>query len=692
MNKPLHKLKNQTNNYKKRKTYRSIIEKRYKVLMIIIIVLLIIILGSLFYVQVIKHDYYVKKVDTLTNNVILGSSAPRGRIYDRNGKVLVDNEAIKTIVYKKQSGVGTKEEIEMAYFVAELVDINYTNLSLYNLKNFWLKNNPELGNKKITSEEWKKLSERKLTSEDILKFKIDRITDDDLDSYNDNDKKAAYIYYLMNNGYSYEDKIIKRNATDIEYAMIAENSNKLIGFFSKLDWERTYPYGNTFRTILGNVSTSTSGVPKELKDYYLAKGYRLNDRVGISYLEYQYEDLLKGTKDKFLITNTGENKLYEEGSRGNDLVLTIDIDLQQEIEKILEKQLISAKKYPNTENYNHSFVIITDPNNGEILAMAGKQIVFKDGEYKFYDYTPGVFTTSVVAGSSVKGVSHLVGYQTGALQIGEVRNDSCIKIAATPAKCSWTYLGNINDIEALKQSSNTYQFRTAIKVGKGIYQENQPLSLDKEAFNIYRNAFKEFGLGTLTGIDVPNENIGYIGSSTATGQLLDFTIGQYDTYTPIELSQYISTLANGGARIAPHLLKAVYYPTKDKLTNLNYEVEVKVLNKVNFDSKYIDRVKLGFKAVLEPYGTGYGYIDIKHNPAGKTGTSEGFVDTNNDGMIDTETISNIFVGYAPFDNPTVTFTVVSPNIYTKKASSSVQTLVNRYITQEVSKKFFEIYQ
>lgn len=692
MPKHLKKLKNQTNNYQKKKTYKSIIEKRHIVLIIVTSILLSILIISLFYVQIIKQEFYLKKVDTLTNNVVLGNTAPRGRIYDRNGNVLVDNEAIKTIVYKKQSGVSTKDEISMAYFIAENIDINYSSLSLYNLKKFWLKNNPELGNKKISATEWKDLSERRLTLDDILKLKIERITDSDLENYNDIDKKAAYIYYLMNNGYAYEEKVVKRNVTDIEYAFIAENADKLNGFFSKLDWERTYPYDNTFRTILGNVSTSSSGVPKELKDYYIAKGYRLNDRVGISYLEYQYEDLLKGTKDKFLITNHGENKLYEEGSRGNDLVLTIDINLQQEVEKILEIELIKAKGYPNTENYNHSFVIITDPNNGEILAMAGKQIVFKDGEYKFYDYTPGVFTTSVVAGSSVKGVSQLVGYQTGALKIGEIRNDSCIKIAATPAKCSWTYLGNINDIEALKQSSNTYQFRTAIKVGKGVYQENQPLSLDKEAFNIYRNAFKEFGLGTLTGIDVPNENIGYIGSSTATGQLLDFAIGQYDTYTPIELSQYISTIANGGTRIAPHLLKAVYYPTKDKLTNLKYEAEVKILNKVNFDSTYIDRVKLGFKAVLEPYGTGYGYINIKNKPAGKTGTSEGFVDTNNDGIVDTETISNIFVGYAPFDNPTVTFTIVSPNVYTKKASSSVQTLVNRYITQEVSKKFFEIYQ
>ena len=580
----------------------------------------------------------------------------------------------------------------MAYFIGILIEVNYQYLSDYHLKNFWIKNNKEASNKKITEDEWKDLEERRITSEDILNKKIERITDEDLSIYKDVDKEAAYIYYLMNNGYSYQEKTIKDDdVTEEEYALVAENSSKLKGFYTTIDWERYYPYGNVFRTILGNVSSSESGIPLELKDEYLSKGYRLNDRVGISYLELQYEEYLRGVKDKFKKQSNSINLLIEEGSRGNDLVLTIDINLQMEVEKILEEQLLKAKNYPNTNNYNHSFVIISEPNTGEILAMAGKQIVFKDGEYKFYDYTPGIFTTSVVAGSSVKGVSQILGYQTGVVSFGEVRDDSCIKIASTPKKCSWQYLGYIDDIEAIKQSSNTYQYHTAIKIGGGVYSYDQPLAINPEAFDIYRNAFKEFGLGTYTGIDLPNENLGYQGTSTLTGHLLDFSIGQYDTYTPIQLSQYINTIANGGKRISPHLLKAIYYPTKEPLTEVLFGVETNVLNEVSFNKEYIDRVKLGFKEVLHS-GTGYGYIDNKYNPAGKTGTSESFVDTDYDGIIDTETISNIFVGYAPYDNPKVSITVISPNVYTQNSHSSARTLVNKYITKEVSKKLFEIYQ
>ena len=324
--------------------------------------------------------------------------------------------------------------------------------------------------------------------------------------------------------------------------------------------------------------------------------------------------------------------------------------------------------------------------------MAGKQIVLSGDAYKIYDYTPGIFTTSVVAGSVVKGASQIVGYNNDALEMGEIRDDSCIKIAATPLKCSWKYLGKIDDIEALKQSSNTYQFNTAINVGKGKYVYDRPIALDNNAFNIYRDTFKEFGLGVKTGIDLPNEGLGYSGTSKLAGHLFDFSIGQYDTYTPIQLSQYINTIANGGYRMKPYLLKAVYEPTTESLTILANETVPTVLNKVNTDDKYLERVRLGFKAVMENGGTGSGYINLKYKPAGKTGTSQSFIDTNGDGLVDKETISNTFAAYAPYDNPVVSFTVASPDIYHYGNHNSSRSNVNMRIAKEVSKKFFEIYK
>ncbi len=674
------------NTYKENKDIKIEIEKRYNILTFIIVLALLILVISLFVVQVAGQEKYSQKLENLTKTIIYGQSAPRGRIYDRNGKLIVDNIPSKVIYYKKPSGITTKKEIKTAYKLANMIALDSSKLNDYDFKNFWIKNHPKDANKKITDEEWQKLEERKLTSDDIYDLKIERVTEEDLSIYTDLDKKAAYIYTLMNTGYSYDEKVIKNeDVTDEEYALVSENISELEGVNTKLDWERTYPYGSVFRSILGNVSSSKSGIPAELKDYYLDKGYSLDDRVGTSNLEYQYEDLLKGKKNKYQVMNDGSYKLLEEGKRGNDIVLTIDIELQKALEEILTEEALNAKKEANTEYYNGSFVIITNPKTGEILAMAGKQLKQNDdGSYSVIDFTSGVTQSTAVMGSVVKGASHIVGYNNGALKIGEIRYDNCVKIAATPEKCSWKYLGRLNDITALAQSSNTYQYYTAIKVGKGNYQYNKPLVIDKEAFNIYRNTFAEFGLGVKTGIDLPNEITGLKGNDSTSGLLLDLSIGQNDTYTPIQLAQYISTIANNGTRMQPYLYKGLY---NDKSS---YDQNKKELNKVNTEQKYMDRVHEGFKAVMS-YGLGVGYIDKMYKPAGKTGTSQSFVDTDGDHKIDKETISTTFVAYAPYDDPKVTFTIVSPNISRPDGRTDHQSAINKRLADRVSKKYFEIY-
>ncbi len=691
-------MKKKINNDKHYKNYystniSSIVNKRYKILSIILSIFFIFLIISLFYVQIIDGNRYKYKLSLINEVVIDGSSPARGRIYDRNGNVIVDNQAVKTIYYKKKIGITKKEEVTLAYNAAELLEIDYKKLNNYDLRNFWVINNSHSARNKITEEEWTLYEERKLSLDDIEKLKRDRVTEEELNEYKAIDREAAYIYYLMNKGYSYQEKVIKdEDVTDEEYALVAANKEELNGFINKLDWNRHYVYGDTMRSILGNVSSSSNGIPYENKESYLALGYSLNDRVGTSYLEYQYESILKGTKNKYILGSNGEYILKEEGSRGNDIVLTIDIKLQKEIEKIVIDELIKAKtKDKHTKYFDRAFVIVSNPKTGEILAMVGKVIKKEDGKWKIYDYSNGIISESITPGSSVKAASHMVGYMTGNLKIGEYRNDACIKIAATPLKCSYTRYGNINDVQALKYSSNTYQFQTAIKVGKGKYKYNGPLKLNDSAFDTYRDIFSQFGLGVKTGIDLPNEQLGYTGTSKQAGLLLDYSIGQYDNYTPIQMSQYINTVANDGMRMKPFLLKEVYSPTKDGLTSLIYTNSPIMLNQINAEKKYFSRIKKGLQEVIKS-GTGYGFIDNKYKAAGKTGTSESFIDTNNDGKIDKETLSTSLVAYAPYDNPKVTFTVITPNIGTGNISFNQISTINKRISRKISKKYFEIYK
>ena len=326
--------------------------------------------------------------------------------------------------------------------------------------------------------------------------------------------------------------------------------------------------------------------------------------------------------------------------------------------------------------------------------MAGKQVKKADGGgYYISDYTPGIVTTSVTPGSIVKGASMLVGYKYGAITIGQYQTDECIKIKSTPEKCSWRTLGSLNDINALAYSSNVYQYKIAIKVGGGNYRYDQPLSLDDSAFEKYRNMYASFGLGVKTGIDLPSESLGYSGTSKMPGHLLDFSIGQYDTYTPIQISQYISTIANGGTRYQPHLLKEVYKASdnnSEKFGEKIYNQEPVKLGAVDVEEKYMSRVKEGFRAVVQ-YGLGTAYMgNYQAVGAGKTGTSQSFIDTDGDGKVDTDTISTSFVGYAPYTDPKMSIAVISPDVSILNGTNSGA--VNKRISSQIVNKYFEIYK
>ena len=631
--------------------------------------------------MILSNNYYKNKLNDLTNIIVYGDSSPRGKIYDRNHKLLVDNERVLQITYKKDNKLSKNDEIELASIVSKHIDLDYSKLNIRNLKEFYLIKYKDLSNKKITKEEYDKLNKRILSLDDIENLKISRITEDDLSIFNDDDKKVAYLYYLMNNGYSYNEKIIKEEATLEEYAYFIEHSDILNGFSTKVSWKRVYLYDDLFKSILGSIGN----IPKEDKEYYLSLGYSLNDYVVISNIEKQYEDILKGKKAVYKKISNNNLELISEAKKGNDIELSIDIDLIKEINDIIDRNLLRAKNEANTKYLSKTYVIIQEPNTGEILAITGRQILYNDGKYSFYDITPYALTDPMIPGSVVKGASMLVGYNTGVIKIGEEFTDECVKLYNLPRKCSSSRYGRLNDINALAYSSNVYQFKTALRVAGIDYSYNTKASVTKENFDVYRNMFNSFGLGVKTEIDLPIESLGYSGSKIAPDLLLNFAIGQYDSYTPIQLSQYITTIASSGNRLKPHLLKNIYEDGNIK------SIEPKILNKIDTKEEYLKRVQEGFNAVMD-YGYGKNVMGNAPSPSGKTGTSESFIDTDMDGVIDTLTTSNSFVGYSPRDNPIMTITVTSPDVEDPNTKINFRTYMNRRIAREVSNKFFELYK
>ncbi len=648
----------------------KIINFRLEILKYIIILTFSFFIIYLFYLQITKQSVYKKIVEEKSIITITGFTAPRGIIYDKNMNVLVDNKQVKEIYYVKDNNA--LEELEIALTLSTLLDVKI-DVSESQLKEFWLIQND------VMIESYSDYNDKLISYDEYYNLKLNYITEEDLNAIN---KEQATIYFLMNEGYSYTDKIIKSNVSEEEYAKVAEVLSKLNGVDVRTTWVRNYPYGDTFKTILGTVGYMT----KDLEEYYQDTNYSLNDMVGLSYLEMQYDHYLKGQNEIYQIVD-GQKVLIQEGIVGNDLVLSIDINLQLEVERIIEEELIKAKQEPNTEFFNHAYVVITNPSTGGILAMASKQIITTNNEYKIIDYTQNILTSPVVVGSVVKGASHIVGYNTGAITFGEIRYDTCLKFNNLNEKCSWRPLGKLDDLTALKYSSNTYQYHTVLNVGNSNYKYNSDLSISDDAFSIYKETFKQFGLGVKTEIDLPFESIGYVGNKTDDYLLLDYSIGQYDTYTALQLAQYIATIANDGSRLKLNLLNEV---KNNNETIFKYEPII--LNAVDTDISYLNRIQEGFKMVMDVGGTGSMYINRIYSPAGKTGTSQTFYDKDLNGIVDTETISSTFVGYAPYENPIATFTVITPDITHKEGQSDYQSLINRRITQEVSKKFFEIYQ
>ena len=189
------------------------------------------------------------------------------------------------------------------------------------------------------------LNDGSISQDQFDKAQHNKIGKKELDSLSKKDLQVLAIYREMMAGSTLNPQTIKNDdVSDKEYAAVSQKLSDLPGVNTTMDWDRKYPYGKTLRGVFGDVSTPEGGIPKELTDKYLSKGYSRNDRVGKSYLEYQYEDVLKGKKKemKYTTDKSGEvkdSKVVNPGSRGDDLVLSIDIDLQKRQKNILRNKL-----------------------------------------------------------------------------------------------------------------------------------------------------------------------------------------------------------------------------------------------------------------------------------------------------------------------------------------------------------------
>lgn len=622
-------------------------------------IVFIIISMRIIYINTSRKDYYKNKLKQIDNKYTYTFSAPRGRILDTNGKVIVDNIKKRVIVYNKLNNNTVKNELVIAKMLSEYLTTD-VKITTKEISKYLFDKNNNL-KKYLTSEEYNNYKNSVITYAEAKNIALKHIEEDYNNDLSEEELKIAKIYNLMNKDYYYDKKIIFNNLDDKTYFKIIDQN--IPGISGEYIYERYYPYNDLLKSILGKVGK----IDKENKDEYLKKGYTLSDYVGLSYLEKEYESILKGTKGKYKVNKDGTFKKVKEEESGKDIYLNIDIEIEAKLNDIMQKHMLETKGKFNTEFYNKTYALVGKPR-GQIIAALGLRI---NDDKTFTDVTSDIINSSFVVGSVVKAASNTVAYHENVIVPGKKINDSCVKLYLNTIKCSFSPLGYIDDITALEKSSNYYQFINAIKVMGYKYKYNMKITATEEDFNKYRDIFKTYGLGSSTYIDLPNEKTGIKGKIVAPDLLLNLSIGQYDAYTPVQLLSYANTLATKGERYKLSLLKK----------------EDTLIENVDINEENMNRIHMGLNKVITS-GTGRGYV-YKNDGAGKTGTSETLYDKDNDGKYETNSTSTAFIGFAPYITPEYTFAVISPNISSNIKKGIYKVPINRYIMKDLTKFLFE---
>lgn len=471
---------------------------------------------------------------------------------------------------------------------------------------------------------------------------------------------------------------------DLAFA-VAEQAYRLPGVRLEIEPVREYISGTLTSHLLGYMGP----IPQEQVDDYELEGYQPNDQVGLAGLELTFEKALRGRDGRRNIevdVNGREVRAVGDifpAAPGNNLVLTLDVNLQRITEDALRKGLERA-------NSKTGVAIAMNPQNGEILAMASLPTydnnLFADGitsaEYSaLIDDPTRPLVNHAISGLYPPGSTFKIVAASGALQEGVInertrlgdsfdgRVDGVISVPnrffpdnpryAQPFYCWIHTYGTghymVNVREALAVSCDVFFYQVA-----GGYQSFEGLGIDK--LDEYAELF---GFGATSGIDLPGENPGLVptprwkrlnyAETWATGDTYNMAIGQGAMLaTPLQVLNAAAAIANGGVLFKPQLVKQIV----DTQGNVVEDFQPEVIRQLPVEPEYIDLVREGmWGAVNFPNGTAKALSVPGVQVAGKTGTAE-FFDPEI-GLLPNKRLPTHawFTAFAPYENPEIAVVV-----------------------------------
>lgn len=564
----------------------------------VIVLLTAVLITNLYHIQVVRHeDYQTRSNDNRIKLVPIPPS--RGIIYDRNGTPLALNS------------------------------------TFYQLE--------------IVPEKVKDLHDTLEKLRDVV-----GLTDEDITNFEKERKRSRRFTSIA----------VKTQLNEVQVARFAVNQYRFPGLEVKSYQRRSYPYGSALTHVIGYVAKINDKDVERLDKEELLPNYAATHDIGKLGIERYYEDVLHGKTgyEEVEVNNRGRviRQLHEQPPQaGRDIYLTVDLELQMYIEKLLTT--------------SRAAVVVTDPRNGEILALVSNP-----------SYDSNLFVNGI-SNKDYQGLLNnpdrpLINRTIQGLYPPASTVKPFISVAALSEKVitptttifdpGWWQLpgsekryrdwkrwghGKLNVVKSIIESADTFFYQVAYDMGIDRLSE----------------WMTKFGFGEHTGIDLGEESAGIMPTREwkqkrykkpwYQGDTIPVGIGQgYWTATPIQMSKALITLINDGQVKTPHLL----YGTK--LGNAMVPYDDKETTQIgDIHSGYWELAKQGMYGVANaPNGTGRrSFIGAPYKAAAKSGTAQVFsYETYNASKLAEHLRDHkLMIAYAPYDNPTVTVTIILEN-------------------------------
>lgn len=699
---------------------------RFRVMAAMALAVLAIYLVVLFNTQVVHHEEYLaKSIQTITR--MENVEASRGIITDRSGRTLVTNQSTYSLTFDasllkpgenqndailrlvtlcRDQGVAWEDNLPLsldgaAHFTVDtLTDTQKSRFFSYlrdlkptrELLAAYVRQHPELlkppkeGETALDpatakdTELLKQTNSAALTNSLLLNAGVtpaklfDWMREDMKLSDNYSDSDARLIL-----GVRYELKLRKLGANNNAY-VLAQNVD--VAFCSlisdgqfqgaKIIRSSARQYATTYAAhILGTV-----GRIPDYTDEWKDRGYLMDDTVGLSGAEAAFEDYLRGTDGKRMISVNSDGKITGEyysvePRSGYTVELTVDLKLQQAVEDTLAAKVAQLNQKDHLDSRGAAAAVVK-VGTGEILALAScpsydlstwrKDFAeLRDDPAK--PLTNRAASSAYAPGSTLKPATAVAALESGATTPSETLFDTGYwKYPSTTwngGTWCWKHSGHgkVNATTAITNSCNYYFAEMGYRMGL-------------DTLNEYYSAL---GLGEPTGIEIGEKTGRQATNEGGSNQAPWAAYGQADQlYTPLQLANYIATLVSGGQHCPAHLLKSVKSYDNSEIIATG---DTTPLNTLNISDSTLQAVKKGMYGYTQPGGMVYSYFkDCIVSAGAKTGTAQLGGGLKNNG---------VFVAFAPYDDPEIAIALVLEKGDAGAAlASTAVTILNSYFSRE----------